>query len=379
MGVPLLDLKAQYAGIRAEVMTAVEEVMESQHFILGPQVKQLEEAVAVYSSCRHAVGVSSGTDALLVSLMAEGIGPGDEVITTPYSFFATAGCISRVGARPVLVDIDPVSFNIDPSKIDAAVTRRARAVIPVHLYGQSAEMDPIVEAAKRHNLAIIEDGAQAIGAEYKGRRVGSIGHYGCFSFFPSKNLGGAGDGGMVTVNDGERAEKVRVMRAHGGKPKYYHSVIGGNFRLDTIQAAVLLIKLKHIDEWTAARQRNAGIYRRLFTNSGIVVGMREMKGAKGVVLPGELPERRHIYNQFVIRVDRRDDLRAYLKERSIGNEVYYPVPFHMQKCYADLGYREGDFPASECAARESLALPIYPELTEKMIAEVVDAVVDFVR
>ncbi len=379
MGVPLLDLKAQYAGIRAEVMAAVEEVMESQHFILGPQVKQLEEAVAAYSSCRHAVGVSSGTDALLVSLMAEGIGSGDEVITTPYSFFATAGCISRLGARPVLVDIDPVSFNIDPGRIETAVTRRTRAVIPVHLYGQSAEMDPIMETATRHNLAVIEDGAQAIGAEYKGRRVGSIGHYGCFSFFPSKNLGGAGDGGMVTANDGERAEKVRMMRAHGGKPKYYHSVIGGNFRLDTIQAAVLLVKLKRIDEWTAARQRNAGIYRRLLTDSGIVVQMREMKGAKGVVLPDELPERRHIYNQFVIRVDRRDELRAYLKERSIGNEVYYPVPFHMQKCFADLGHGEGDFPASECAARESLALPIYPELTEKMIAEVVDAVVDFAR
>ncbi len=379
MGVPLLDLKAQHARIRAEVMAAVSEVMESQQFILGPQVKQLEQAVAAYSNCRHAVGVSSGTDALLVSLMAEGIGPGDEVITTPYSFFATAGCVSRVGAKPVFVDIDPISFNIDPAKIEAAVTPRTKALIPVHLYGQMADMDPIMEVARRHHLAVIEDGAQAIGAEYKGRRAGSIGHHGCFSFFPSKNLGGAGDGGMVTSNDDERAEKLRVLRSHGGKPKYYHGMIGGNFRLDTLQAAVLLVKLKHLDEWTSGRQKNADAYRRLFREAGVVVPRRNMAGVKGVVLPDELPARRHIYNQFVVRVDRRDDLRAHLKEEGIGNEVYYPIPFHVQKCYANLGYKEGDFPESERAARESIALPIYPELTEQMIAEVVGVVAHFVR
>jgi dTDP-4-amino-4,6-dideoxygalactose transaminase len=379
MGVPLLDLKAQHATIRADVMAAISEVMESQQFILGPQVKQLEQEVAAYSSCRHAVGVSSGTDALLVSLMAEGIGPGDEVITPPYSFFCTAGCVSRLGARPVFVDIDPVSFNIDPARIEAAVTPRTRAIIPVHLYGQMAEMDPIMEIAKKRNLVVIEDGAQAIGAEYKGRRAGSMGHYGCFSFFPSKNLGGAGDGGMVTTNDDDRAEKLRVMRSHGGKPKYFHGMIGGNFRLDTLQAAVLIVKLKHLDGWTAGRQKNADIYRRLFQEAGVVVGLGEMRGKKGLVLPDELSARRHIYNQFVIRVDRRDDLRVHMKEKGIGNEVYYPVPFHMQKCYAGLGYKEGDFPASECAARESLALPIYPELTKEMIAEVVGAVVGFVR
>jgi dTDP-4-amino-4,6-dideoxygalactose transaminase len=379
MGVPLLDLKAQHARIKAEVMAAVSEVMESQQFILGPQVKQLEQAVAAYSKCRHAVGVSSGTDALLVSLMAEGIGPGDEVITSPYSFFATAGCVSRVGARPVFVDIDPVSFNIDPERVETVVTQRTKAIIPVHLYGQMAEMDPIMAIAEKHRLAVIEDGAQAIGAEYKGRRAGSIGHHGCLSFFPSKNLGGAGDGGMVTSNDDERAEKLRILRSHGSKPKYYHGTIGGNFRLDTLQAAVLLVKLKHLDEWTAGRQKNADSYRRRFREAGVVVPRRDLAGAKGLVLPEELPDRRHIYNQFVIRVDRRDDLRTHLKEKGIGNEVYYPVPFHMQKCYANLGYRTGDFPASEQAARESIALPIYPELTEEMIAEVVGAVSEFVR
>jgi len=379
MSVPLLDLKVQYAKIRTRVMAAIEEVMESQQFILGAKVEQLESAIAAYTGCRHAVGVSSGTDSILISLMAEGIGSGDEVITTPFSFFATAGCITRVGARPVFVDIDPVSFNMDPSRVEAAVTPGTRAIMPVHLFGQTADMDPIMEVAERHGLIVIEDGAQAIGAEYDGRRAGSMGHYGCFSFFPSKNLGGAGDGGMVTTNDGERAERLRILRSHGAKPKYHHSVIGGNFRLDAIQAAVLLVKLEHLDEWTMGRQRNAGTYRRIFRDSGASVSLQPMKGAKGVVLPEECPRRRHIYNQFVIRVDKRDELRAYLNDRSIGNEVYYPVPFHMQECYSDLGYKEGDFPASECAARESLALPIYPELTEQMIAEVADAVVEFAR
>ncbi|UCH85318.1 MAG: DegT/DnrJ/EryC1/StrS family aminotransferase [Candidatus Latescibacterota bacterium] len=379
MGVPLLDLKAQYATIKPQILAAIEEVMESQYFILGPKVKELEDAVAAYSACGHAVGVSSGTDALLISMMTEGIGPGDEVITTPYSFFATAGCISRTGARPVFVDIDPISFNIEPTQIEAAVTDRTRAVIPVHLYGQMADMDPIMDIAGKHGLAVIEDGAQAIGAEYKGRRAGSVGDYGCFSFFPSKNLGAGGDGGMVVMNDDGRAERLRVMRGHGGKPKYYHSMIGGNFRLDALQAAVLLVKLDHLDAWTQGRQDNANAYRRLFNEAGVVVERQDMTGVKGVVLPEESPARRHIYNQFVIRVDRRDELRQWLDERSIGNEVYYPVPFHMQECFADLGYKEGDFPVSEAAARETLAVPIYPELTDDMIAEVVGAIVDFVK
>ncbi len=377
MSVPLLDLKAQYATIREEVMAAVDDVMVSQYFILGPKVKELEEAVAEYSKSKHAVGVSSGTDALLISLMTEGIGEGDEVITTPYSFFATAGCVSRTGARPVFVDIDPMSFNIDPAGIEAAITDKTRAIIPVHLYGQVAEMDPIMKIASEHNLAVIEDGAQAIGAEYKGRRAGSIGHYGCFSFFPSKNLGGIGDGGMVVMNDDERADKLRIMRGHGGKPKYYHSMIGGNFRLDAIQAAVLMVKLARLDAWTEGRQKNADIYRKKFQDAGVVVGLQEMNGVKGVVLPELMPERRHIYNQFVIRVDKRDDIRGFLKDKGIGNEVYYPVPFHMQECFADLGYKEGDFPHSEAAARETLAVPIYPELTDEMIGEVVDAIVEF--
>ncbi|UCG52590.1 MAG: DegT/DnrJ/EryC1/StrS family aminotransferase [Candidatus Latescibacterota bacterium] len=379
MAVPLLDLKAQFAGIKEEIMAAVAEVMESQYFILGPKVREFEEAVAVYSNCKHAVGVSSGTDALLISLMTEGVGHGDEVITTPYSFFATAGCISRLGARPVFADIDPLSFNIDPKKIEAVVTERTKAIIAVHLYGQAADMDPILEIAEKHKLAVVEDAAQAIGAEYKGRRVGSLGHYGCLSFFPSKNLGGAGDGGMVVMNDDDRAERLRVMRTHGGKPKYYHSIIGGNFRLDAIQAAVLLVKLRHLDKWTEGRQKNAGLYRQLFGEADVVVDLQDMNGVKGAVLPEEGSDRRHIYNQFVIRVDKRDELREFLKEWSIGNEVYYPVPFHLQKCFADLKYREGDFPASESAARETLALPIYPELTEEMIAEVVGAVAEFVQ
>lgn len=377
MSVPLLDLKAQYATIREDVMAAVDDVMESQYFILGPKVNELEKAVAEYSKSKHAVGVSSGTDALLISLMTEGIGDGDEVITTPYSFFATAGCVSRTGARPVFVDIDPKSFNIDPARIEAAITPRTRAIIPVHLYGQAAEMDPIMKIAAEHNLAVIEDGAQAIGAEYKGRRAGSMGHYGCFSFFPSKNLGGIGDGGMVVMNDDERADRLRIMRGHGGKPKYYHSMIGGNFRLDAIQAAVLLVKLARLDAWTAGRQKNADIYRKRFQQAGVVVELQDMSGVKGVVLPEVMPERRHIYNQFVIRVDNRDDIRGFLNEKGIGNEVYYPVPFHMQECFADLGYEKGDFPLSESAARESLAVPIYPELTEDMIGEVVDSIVEF--
>lgn len=367
--VPLLDLKAQYAAIRDELREALERVAESQHFILGPEVEGLESEVAAYSQCEFGIGVSSGSDALLVALMAINIKPGDEVVTTPYTFFATAGAVSRLGARPVFVDIDPHTYNIDPSAIEAAVNERTRAIIPVHLYGQMADMDPIMEIARRHDLVVIEDAAQAIGAEYKGRRAGSIGHFGCFSFFPSKNLGGFGDGGMVTANDPELADRIKLLRNHGYRPKYYNKVVGGNFRLDAIQAAVLRVKLKYLDLWTEARQRNAALYRELFERAGL----------SGLVLPAEAPERRHIYNQFVVRSSRRDELMAHLKERKIGTEIYYPVPMHLQECFADLGHEAGDFPLSESAADETLALPIYPELTEEMIGAVVDAVAEFHR
>ncbi len=365
MKVPLLDLKAQYARIKTEITAAVAAVFDSQQFILGAAVDQCEKRIAEYCSARFGIGVSSGTDALLIALMAEGIGPGDEVITTPHTFFATAGSIARVGATPVFVDICPKTYNIAPSLIEGHVTRHTKAIIPVHLFGQCADMDPILEIAQRHGLVVIEDAAQAIGAEYRGRRAGSIGHYGCFSFFPSKNLGGAGDGGMVVVQDPQRAEKLKVFRVHGSQPKYYHKVIGGNFRLDALQAAVVSAKLPHLDEWTAGRQANAERYRRLFAEAGLVE-------SGFVVLPEVAPQRRHIYNQFVIAVPRRDELRKYLTEQGIGTEIYYPVPLHLQECFRYLGCREGDCPLSEAAARDTVALPIYPELTEEQIAYVVD-------
>jgi dTDP-4-amino-4,6-dideoxygalactose transaminase len=369
--VPLLDLKAQYAAIREEIRAAIDRVADSQHFILGPEVEGLEKEVADYSQCAHGCGISSGTDALLVALMAIDIRPGDEVITTPYSFFATAGAVWRLGARPVFADIDPQSYNIDPAKIEAAITDRSRAIIPVHLYGQMADMDPIMDVARRHNLIVIEDAAQAIGSEYKGRRAGSIGDMGCFSFFPSKNLGGFGDGGMVTTNDAELDRRVRLLRNHGYSPKYYNKVVGGNFRLDAIQAAVLRVKLRYLDEWTAARQKNAAHYRRLFAEAGLTDDFGK------VTLPFEAAARRHIYNQFVIRSSRRDDLVTHLKESQIGTEIYYPVPLHLQECFSELGHRDGDMPASEQAARGTLALPIYPELTKEMLQSVVGAIAQF--
>lgn len=366
--VPLLDLKAQYATIRDDVRAAMDRVAESQYFILGPEVKTLEEEVAAYSQCRFGIGVSSGTDALLVALMALDLDLDDEIITTPYTFFATAGCIARLGAKAVFVDIDPVTYNLDPAGIEAVITPRTRAILPVHLYGQMADMDPIMAVADRHGLPVIEDAAQAIGSEYKGRRAGSIGHMGCFSFFPSKNLGGFGDGGMVVTNDPALADKLTLLRGHGAKPKYYHKVVGGNFRLDALQAAVLRVKLPHLDVWTAGRQQNAATYRRLFAEAGL----------DGVIgLPAELPNVRHIYNQFVIRCPDRDGLMAQLKQHHIGHEIYYPVPMHIQECFADLGYRQGDFPHSEAAANETLAIPIYPELTEAMQQSVVAAIAQF--
>jgi dTDP-4-amino-4,6-dideoxygalactose transaminase len=363
MNVPLLDLKAQYRAIKPEIDAAIADVMESQHFILGPKVEQLEKAVAAYSKCAHAIGVSSGSDALLACLMAEDIAAGDEVITTPYSFFATAGAVSRLGATPVFVDIDPATYNLDVSQISSKVTSKTRAIIPVDLYGQLADMDPVMAIAKKHDLVVIEDAAQAIGAEYKGRRAGSIGHYGCFSFFPSKNLGGAGDGGMIVSNDAQRAEKVRCLRGHGAKPKYYHKLVGGNFRLDALQAAVVSAKLPHLDDWTAARQRNAKKYDQMF--AGLPIG-----------LPAVVTNR-HIFNQYVIRVTNRDDLQAYLKQKGVGTEVYYPVPLHLQECFAYLGYKQGAFPESERAAKETLALPIHPELTDAQARFVVDCVCEF--
>jgi dTDP-4-amino-4,6-dideoxygalactose transaminase len=362
-----LDLRAQYATIREEVQAAIDRVIEAQYFILGPEVKALEEEVAAYSQCQYGIGVSSGTDALLVALMAIDIQPGDEVITTPYTFFATAGSIARLGAKPVFVDIKPDTYNIDPDQIEAAVSSRTRAIMPVHLFGQMADMDPIMEIAERHDLIVIEDAAQAIGSEYKGRRAGSIGHMGCFSFFPSKNLGGFGDGGMVVTNDPELAARLDVLRKHGARPKYHHKLIGGNFRLDAIQAAVLRVKLKHLDSWTTGRQQNARTYRRLFDETGL----------SDITPPVELRDRRHIYNQFVIRSTHRDDLMAYLKERKIGCAVYYPVPLHVQECFSYLGYNEGDFPISESAAQQTLAIPIYPELTDTQQQVVVDTISAF--
>jgi dTDP-4-amino-4,6-dideoxygalactose transaminase len=392
--VPLLDLKAQYQTIREELRAAIDRVSESQHFILGPEVEGLEREVADYSQCEFGIGVSSGSDALLVTLMAIDLKPGDEVLTTPYTFFATAGAVSRLGAKPVFVDIDPLTYNLDPSALEAAITERTRAIIPVHLYGQMAEMKPIMEIAERHKLYVIEDAAQAIGSEIEGRRAGSIGHFGCFSFFPSKNLGGFGDGGMVTTNDPDLADRVKLLRNHGYRPKYYNKVVGGNFRLDAIQAAVLRVKLKYLDEWTEARQRNAARYRDLFNEAGLSINpdslayLRADEGGtdgqasssaetNGVVLPFEAPGGRHIYNQFVIRSGRRDELMNFLRECQIGTEIYYPVPMHLQECFADLGYREGVFPKSERAAAETLALPIYPELTEEMLADVVLSIARF--
>jgi dTDP-4-amino-4,6-dideoxygalactose transaminase len=365
MQVPLLDLKAQYASIRDEVRSAIDRVIESQRFILGPEVEALEQEIAAYCGCAHAVGVSSGTDALLVALMAIGIKPGDEVITSPYSFFASAGEIARLGARPVFADIDRKTFNIDPAGIEARITRRTRAIIPVHLFGQMADMPAIMEIARRRQLYVIEDAAQTIGAELHGQRAGSIGHAGCFSFYPSKNLAAFGDAGMVTTHDASLADRMRMLRVHGSRDKYRHELIGGNFRLDALQAAVLRVKLKYLDAWTEQRRQNAAVYK------------ESLRTAGSVALPDESRDSRHIYNQFVIRTACRNDLMTKLREQGIACEVYYPTPLHLQPCFKDLGNNAGDFPISEQASKETLALPIYPELSREMLQYVADTVADF--
>jgi dTDP-4-amino-4,6-dideoxygalactose transaminase len=370
MPVPLLDLEAQYRPLRDAILAAITRVCDSQRFIMGPEIDALERELAAQLGVRHAISVSSGTDALLLALMTLGIGPGDEVVTTTYSFFATAGCVSRVGAKPVLVDIDPLTFNIDPAQAVAAITPRTKAIMPVHLYGLAAELDPLMVAADRAGIAVIEDAAQAIGATYKSRPLGGIGALGCFSFFPSKNLGAFGDAGLLTTNDDALAKQARLLRTHGMQPKYYHHVVGANFRMDALQAAILRVKAPHLDAWTEGRRRNAATYRTLFHEAGLA-------GAIG--LPSEPADRLHIYNQFVVRTPERDALKRHLDEHGIGNEIYYPVPFHLQPCFADLGYARGAFPHAERAAAETLAIPIYGELTDAQQRTVVSTIEQFVH
>ena len=364
MQVPLLDLKAQYATIKDDVLAKINEVLDSQRCIGGPMVEELERAVAEVSGCKYAVGVSSGTDALINSLMSLGIGPGDEVITTPFTFFATVGSIVRVGAKPVFVDIDPVTYNINPELIEAAITERTKAIMPVHLFGQMAAMDPIMQIAGQASLAVIEDAAQAISATYKGKKAGEMGTCGCFSFFPSKNLGGIGDGGMVVTNDKDLHHQLSIMRNHGMEPKYHHLFVGGNFRLDPIQAAALLVKLPHLEKWSVGRRKNAEYYDKKFKGSVV----------QTPVISDDCVS---IYNQYVVRVPQRDALYQHLQFNNIGCEIYYPVTMHQQECFAYLGKGQGSFPEAEKAAKEVLALPIYPELTDDMKDYVADTVLEF--
>ena len=387
MTVPLLDLKKQYHSLKKELDDALIRTAESQYFILGPEVEKMESSFREYLNCKHAIGVSSGTDALLIALMALDIQPGDEVIVPTYSFFATAGVVSRMNAVPVFTDIDPVTFNMNPEDIEKRITEKTRAIIPVHLYGQSCEMDRILGIAKKHNIRVVEDGAQAIGVQYKdGKRVGTIGDIGCFSFFPSKNLGCFGDGGLVVSNNDEFGEKLRILRVHGGKPKYYHKIIGGNFRLDAIQAAVLNVKLPHLDTWSSQRRGNAELYTKLFIETGLAetTGRVKIDSNNTVLLPAAIykdtgVKNYHIYNQYIIRVKYRDDLRKHLTEKGIGTEIYYPVPFHKQECFSSLNYKAGDFPLAEKAADDSIALPIFPELTEEQQKYVVDEIAAFMN
>ncbi len=387
MKVPLLDLKPQYLSLKKEIDEAVQRVIDSQYFIMGPDVAKLEEEICNYLGCKKAVGVSSGTDALLLALMALEIQPGDEVIVPTYSFFATAGAVARLNAVPVFVDCDPVTFNIDPNKIEEKITPRTRAIIPVHLYGQSARMNEIIKIANKNNLFVIEDAAQAIGTQYKnGKFVGTIGDIGCFSFFPSKNLGGFGDGGIVTTNNEALGEKMRIQRVHGMEPKYYHKMMGGNFRLDALQAAVLRVKLPHLDSWSAKRRENADTYSKYFFEAGLATeeGLLAFDTNNKVLLPKAVYKtsgfkNHHIYNQYIIRVENRDSLINYLRQKEIGCEIYYPVPFHRQECFSYLKCKDEDYPVSNNAASSSIALPIYPELSNEQIKFVVDSIAEFMK
>ncbi len=376
MKVPFFDLRSQFQRVAEEVRSALEEVFDSQQFILGREVDLLEQTIAQYCRTSYAIGVASGSDALVLSLMALGIGPGDEVLLPPFTFFATAGAVSRVGATPVFVDIDPETYNMDPSQIEKRITSRSKAIIPVHLFGQCADMDPILRIARERNLRVIEDAAQALGAEYKpddakGQKAGAMGDLGCFSFYPTKNLGAFGDAGMVVTSDAELAEKIRLLRTHGSKPKYYHKWIGVNSRLDTLQAAILLVKFKYLEGWTSERQKKAERYNLLFRDL--------LDGIEGFRLPAIQYKNRHIFNQYVIRVPERDRLKAFLASEGIGTDIYYPLPLHLQECYSFLNHRRGDFPVSEKASEEVLALPIFPELTDEQQAWVVDRIKAFYR
>lgn len=384
MSVPLLDLKAQYRQVQTGVEAAIRRVLDSQMFILGPEVAAMEQEMAAALGARHALGVSSGTDALLLALMALNVGPGDEVVVPTYSFFATAGVVSRLGARPVFCDIDPVSYNLDVGDALRRITDRTRAIIPVHLYGQCADMEPLLAEAGKRGIPVVEDAAQAIGARYRdGRAAGTMGRAGCFSFFPSKNLGACGDAGLVVTDDEALAQRLRIMRVHGGEPKYYHHVIGGNFRIDALQAAILRVKLPHLPAWTEGRRHNAHRYTGRFIASGLAErpGVTRFDERNRVLLPAEVYGDQggvtHIFNQYVIRVERRDELISFLRARGIGCEIYYPVPFHRQECFAGLGPWGNEFPAADAAAATSLALPIYPELTPAQLDEVSGAVIDF--
>ena len=369
MNVPLLDLQAQYVSIRDELQQAVERVMSSQRFVLGDEVRKLESAIAEYCQTKHAIGCASGSDALLLAMMALDVKAGDEVITTPFSFFATAACITRLGARPVFVDIDPHTYNIDPSRVAEAITPRTKAIMPVHLYGQCASMDPLLELGRRHGIPVVEDAAQAIGATDKGRRAGSMGLIGCFSFYPTKNLGGAGDGGILTTSDDEVAARLRRLRTHGGANEYEHEEVGINSRLDELQAAVLNVKFPRLDKWSDERARKAEIYTRL---------LKEADLRFPLVTPEVRSDGRHIFHQYVIRVPgNRDALMEHLKTHGVGSKVYYPIPLHLQKCFAYLGYKMGDFPEAEAAAEETVALPAYTELSEEQQVYVVDVIKRF--
>jgi dTDP-4-amino-4,6-dideoxygalactose transaminase len=370
MNVPFLDLKAQYRQIKPDVMAAIEAVCDEQRFVLGPRVADLERALARYVGARHAVGVTSGSDALLLALMAVGVGPGDEVVTVPFTFFATAGAVSRLGAQPVFADIRPDTFNLDPARLERAITPRTKAIIPVHLFGQCAEMEAIDRIARAAGVAVIEDACQAIGASRHGVKAGVLGDLACFSFFPTKNLGGFGDGGLVTTNDARLADAVAMLRVHGSRTRYVHEAIGINGRLDALQAAVLTVKLAHLDRWTEGRRRNATRYERLFEQAGL---------AGRVTLPVTQPGNYHVFNQFTIRAQKRDELRAWLTDRGVGSEIYYPLPLHLQDCYRSLGHQKGDFPESERAAEEVLSLPVYAELTDEQLAYVVEQIAAFYR